>query len=192
MSQQELLISVVEVLRQVGAEFMLTGSFASSLQGEPRSTHDIDFVVELTAAQVGPLLKQFPNDRFYLSETAVREAIKNRRMFNLLELESGYKVDFWLLTDSPFDRSRFARRVADEIGGVTLGVSSPEDTILAKLRWAKAYGGSEKQFTDALSVFEIQGGTLDRDYLQHWVTQLELNKLWLELLSAAKDVEGRG
>ena len=29
-------------------------------------------------------------------------------MFNLLALTEGDKVDFWILTEEPFDRSRFA------------------------------------------------------------------------------------
>lgn len=45
MSQQELLKKVIQVLDDVGIQYMLTGSVVSSLQGEPRSTHDIDMEV---------------------------------------------------------------------------------------------------------------------------------------------------
>ena len=45
MSQQKLLKLVVETLDSAGIEYMLTGSVVSSLQGKPRSTHDIDIVV---------------------------------------------------------------------------------------------------------------------------------------------------
>lgn len=83
-----------------------------------------------------------------------------------------YMVDFWLLTDQPFDRSRFPRRYAEDLLGMRVMVSSPEDTILAKLRWAKLSGGSEKQFTDALRVYEVQFGKLDLGYLRDWAKRL--------------------
>ena len=50
MSQQELLRLVVRSLDDLDVEYMLTGSIVSSLQGEPRSTHDIDLVVAIEPA----------------------------------------------------------------------------------------------------------------------------------------------
>jgi hypothetical protein len=134
----------------------VTGSVASSLQGEPRSTHDIDLVVAIESADVEKLVKAFPPPGFYLDEGSIMDAINSQGMFNLIEINSGDKVDFWLLTNEPFDRSRFARKYAEEVVGMRINVSSPEDTILAKLRWAKLCGGSEKQCTDALRVYEVQ------------------------------------
>lgn len=160
---------------------MLTGSVVSSLQGEPRASHDIDLVVQLDRSHVERLTSAFPAPKFYLSESAVQEAIDQAGMFNLLEMGEGDKVDFWLLTDEPFDRSRFSRRVVEEIVGVRVNVSSPEDTILAKLRWAELSGGSEKQFLDALRIFELQQGSLDLEYLAQWAETLDINSLWLRL-----------
>jgi len=65
-------------------------------------------------------------------------------------------------------------------------VSTPEDTILVKLRWAKLSGGSEKQFIDALRVYEVQYGNLDLNYLDHWVKKLEIEPLWKQLLDEAE------
>jgi hypothetical protein len=65
-------------------------------------------------------------------------------------------------------------------------VSSPEDTILAKLRWAKLSGGSEKQFTDALRVYEVQFGKLDLEYLDRWVKKLDVQSLWKQLKEEAE------
>lgn len=180
------MIRVVRVLDDLGIDYMVTGSFASSMQGEPRLTHDIDLVVALSEDGGGKLLSAFPSSDYYLSEQAIQEAVRHRRMFNLLELATGDKVDFWILTDEPFDASRFARRRSEDLAGVVLKVSTPEDTILAKLHWAKASGGSEKQFTDALRVFEIQHPLLDLDYLETWTRQLNVTSLWQRLKSEAE------
>lgn len=172
MSQQELLKKVVGTLDRVEIEYMLTGSFASSLQGEPRSTHDMDLVVAIQPKAVKELVRNFPPSEYHLDEESIIDAINNNGMFNLIQVDTGDKVDFWILTDEPFDRSRFARRYIEEVMGIHIMVSSPEDTILAKLKWAKLSGGSEKQFTDALRIFEVQFKKLNVDYLQSWAKEL--------------------
>jgi hypothetical protein len=186
MSQQELLKHVVHVLAGGGIQYMLTGSLVSSYQGEPRSTHDIDLVVQLPPSAVGLLMVSFQPPDYYLSRAAIDDAIRERSMFNLLSVTSGEKVDFWMMTDEPFDRSRFARRRVERILGLDLYISTPEDTILAKLRWAKMSGGSEKQFTDALRVYEVQADALDLDYLNHWASELAIVELWTQIQADAR------
>lgn len=107
MSQQELLKRVIQALDQVGIQYMITGSVASSLQGEPRSTHDIDIVITIKESKVHELVKAFPPGDFYLDEHSILEAINRQSMFNLIDLKGGDKVDFWILTSEPFDQSRF-------------------------------------------------------------------------------------
>jgi hypothetical protein len=189
MSQQELLTKVVKTLDAAGIEYMLTGSVVSSLQGEPRSTHDIDLVVDLALSQVAPLLAAFSAPDYYLSEASVNEAIRRRSMFNLLSVSDGDKVDFWMLKSEPFDKSRFARRQIEDVQGVKINISTPEDTILAKLQWAQASGGSEKQFNDALRVYELQHATFDPEYLDFWSRELAVTSLWERLKSAAEPLQ---
>ena len=165
---------------------MITGSVASSLQGQPRSTHDIDMVIAVQRSKAHDLAEAFPSLDFYLDEHSILDAIGRQSMFNLIDLETGDKVDFWILTDEAFDRSRFSRKVTEKFMGTEIQVSSPEDTILAKLRWAKLCGGSEKQFVDALRVYEVQYGKLDVDYLEHWVKQLNIQSLWKRLMDEAE------
>jgi hypothetical protein len=186
MSQQELLGKVVQVLEITGVEYMITGSVASSLQGEPRSTHDIDLIINLQEVAAAKLAQAFPPPDFYLDEEAILEAINQGSMFNLIDITTGDKVDFWILTNEPFDQSRFSRRYIESLMGLNLQISTPEDTILAKLRWAKLAGGSEKQFTDALRVYEVQFGKLDLDYLKQWVKKLKVEALWKRLTDEAE------
>ena len=177
MSQPELLKLVVRQLEAAGIDYMITGSVASSLQGEPRATLDIDVVVAIraaAAAAAASLKAAFPEPNFSLDETAVRDAIVERGMFNLIDAREGDKVDFWLLTEDGFDRARFERRYVERFEDARLMVSRPEDTILMKLRWAAMLGGSEKQFVDALRVYEVQHGRLDEAYLDRWAATLNV------------------
>jgi hypothetical protein len=188
MSQQELLKHVVEVLSHLGIEYLVSGSLVSSLQGEPRATHDIDIVVALKHAHVKILPKAFPPPEYYLDEHSVVSALETAGMFNLIAVKTGDKVDFWILTDRPFDRSRFARRYTEKVMGTEIDVSSPEDTILMKLSWAHESGGSEKHFNDALRVYEVQYGQLDLEYLDEWAGRLGIDPLYKRMLQEAEPI----
>lgn len=190
MPQQELLKRVVEALEAAGAEYMLVGSHASSLQGEPRLTHDIDLVVAMSPDAATKLAAAFPLPEFYLDEVAVRQAIQKRDHFNLLDNDEGDKVDFWVLKDDPYARESFERRRPATYLGLRVYVMSPEDTILSKLRWAELSGGSEKQFTDALRVYEVQFGQLDLAYIDRWSDRLNVSALWNRLRAEARPEEG--
>jgi hypothetical protein len=190
MPQSELLKKVVAALETANTPYMLTGSYASSLQGEPRLTHDTDIVVSLSNAGARALLEEFHSPDYYLDELVVYDAIKERGQFNLLEISSGDKVDFWLLTDEAFDQSRFDRRSVEEFEGLQLFVSRPEDTILMKLRWAKLSGGSQKQMRDARSVLELQMPNLDLAYINRWAHTLDVEDLWDQIRGGASG--GRG
>jgi hypothetical protein len=148
----------VEVLDGAGIDYMITGSLASSLQGEPRATHDIDLVIQITLQQLPELVSE------------------------------GDKVDFWLLTDEPFDQMRFSRKYVEDVLGMRLKVSSPEDTILQKLKWAMLSGGGEKAFVDALRVYEVQQGTLDLSYMEVWAGRIGIHELWARLKAEAEPI----
>ena len=107
-------------------------------------------------------------------------------MFNLTDVVEGDKVDFWILTNQAFDQSRFAPKYTEDVLDMRLKVSSPEDTILAKLQWAVKSGGSEKQFIDALRIFEVQHGSLELDYLNRWVVALGIEEMWKRLQDEAE------
>jgi hypothetical protein len=183
MSQQALLTRIVEALDGTGIPYMLTGSLASSLQGEPRASHDIDLVIDIAPDDVARVARALSAPGIYLDEHAVRDAARRRTMFNLIDSSSGDKADFWLLTDDSYDRERFARRVRVEALGLDLSVSTPEDTILMKLRWSARAGGSEKQVNDAFGVYGFQGDALDEVYLDKWAESLGVSAALAEIRS---------
>lgn len=121
MSQQELLIAVVRCLDTAKVDYMMTGSLASSLFGEPRATHDFDVVVafrEDRLAELHALLAQLDG---YVDPESMRRAIKNGTMFNFIDHATGLKVDFWILGREPYEESCFARRRAPRFRSPTAG-----------------------------------------------------------------------
>jgi hypothetical protein len=189
MSQQELLRKVIQTLDSAKIDYMITGSVVSSLQGEPRATHDIDVVVAIQSGSIPRLLGAFPSPDYYLDADDLREAVRTGHMVNLIDTQGGDKVDFWPLTNDAFDQSRFQRRYTEDFFGLQMKVTRAEDTILMKLRWAKQSGGSEKQFIDALRVYEVQFKNLDLVYINRWAKEMAIESDWARLQKEAQVIE---
>ena len=188
MLQPKLLTTVLSLLNDNNIDYMVTGSLVSSIQGEPRATHDVDILVNIGHSAIPFLIEAFTPPNYYISETAIDDAIRHKSMFNLLDTTEGDKVDFWILTDNPFDQSRFARKYEEKMLGLSMKISRPEDTILMKLHWANLSGGSDKHFTDALRVYEVQFEILDIGYIESWVEFLHVKDLWEKLKQESQPI----
>src|SRR5205823_6231954 len=134
MTERELLVDCLRRLNRTGVIYYLTGSMASNYWGIPRSTHDLDFVVQLPISSVPLILQEFRGD-FYLEETAVRAVYGPPFQFNAIDTRSALKVDFWLARPEPFDQEMLRRRQRVTLFGELAWISSAEDVLLHKLFW---------------------------------------------------------
>jgi hypothetical protein len=174
----------LEVLKEVARRldrnriaYMITGSTAANFYAVPRMTRDIDIVVELSPGDVGKFILAFERDH-YLEPETVREAVKNRGMFNLIHDRYIVKVDFVVRKDTPYRRREFARRKKVSIDARKVYVVAPEDLILSKLTWAKD-SRSEVQLRDVQNLLQSVK-KLDRRYLARWAKQLGVESLYRE------------
>ena len=181
MSQLELLKKTLSVLDAHNIEYMLVGSFVSSLYGEPRSTQDIDMIVSISRNHIANLIREFPPPKYYLDEELIQLAIENEKMFNLLDTEEGDKIDFYIQKKESYEIEKFQRRIKKSFLGMQVYFLSPEDLILSKLVWSKKSGYSEKQFHDVKGVLRVQMANLDYPYLERKVIELKLEELWERL-----------
>jgi hypothetical protein len=85
---------VANILESIGISYLVGGSVASGIWGEMRYTQDIDIVADIPENQIQTLLDAF-SPRFYLSEIAIQDAIKNGQSFNLIDNETGWKIDIF-------------------------------------------------------------------------------------------------
>jgi hypothetical protein len=177
---------LVDLLDTAGVPYMVAGSFASTYHGVPRTTHDIDLVVEPSFSSLKRLLALLPEDAYYVSQDAARDALRRRGQFNVIDLESGWKVDLIVRKEREFSRTEFERRARGQVQGVEMFVASAEDTILTKLEWAKA-SESERQLRDVAGVIAVAGDHLDGEYVDRWVERLGLQRQWSEALAMAED-----
>jgi hypothetical protein len=177
MSQEEFFATVVQTLNRLNISYMLTGSVASSFYGEPRSTHDVHFVVVVLPSDAKEFAESFDQTRYYLPEEAVQEAITHGTPFNLIDSHTGLKADFWPLKSDPYHQTCFDRRKKQSIFGNETFVATPEDLILTKLEWCKLAGESQVQFRDALGIYEVQKEKLDSEYIRKWSAHLGIKDL---------------
>ncbi len=181
MTESELLADCLRRLNRVGVVYYLTGSMASNYWGVPRTTHDLDFVVQLPTSAVPRVVEQFGGE-FYIEESAVRAAYRSPHQFNAIDTRSGLKVDFWLPGPEPFDRETLRRRVNVTLLGEPAWICTAEDVILHKLLWNRI-SPSDRQIGDAAGVVAVQADDLDRSYLRAWARELGLTDELERILS---------
>ena len=181
MTEQELLADCLRRLNRVGVTYYLTGSMASNYWGIPRTTHDLDFVVQLPPSAVPAIVQAFSGD-YYIDEAAVRAAYQPPHQFNAIDNRSALKVDFWLPKPAPFDQEMLRRRVQVTLFGEPAWIATAEDVILHKLVWNRI-SPSDRQLGDAAGIMAVQADALDKNYMRHWAQELKLTSELERLLS---------
>lgn len=172
-----LLRQLVEALTQFGIPHMVVGSFASSVHGEPRMTRDLDLVIDPSRDQLDRFLALLPPEHYYVDPDVARDALARRSMFNIIDMDTGWKVDLIIRKPRAFSIEELGRREHANLVGVSVDVATAEDTIIAKLEWSKA-GGSERQLEDVAAIVRVRGAHLDLSYIERWVDELELREQW--------------
>jgi hypothetical protein len=173
-------LQVTKVLDELKVAYAIGGSLASAVHGVLRATLDADIVADLRHAHAQPLVRALGNT-FYADLDAIEEAIHRRATFNLLHLETMFKVDIFVAKLRAFDRAQLARRQLQQVSDEPeryIYVASPEDIILAKLEWYRLGGQvSDRQWQDILGVIRVQGDRLDQDYLRQMAIGLDVTDL---------------
>jgi hypothetical protein len=179
---------VIEALEGLGVPYLIGGSLASAVHGVARATVDTDLVVDLRLEHAEQLAQAL-SGAFYVDAESIRDAIRHRSSFNVIHLETMFKVDVFVRKQRPFDQAQFERRMAQVVATDperTAYVASPEDTVLTKLEWYRMGGEvSDRQWRDVLGVLKVQGERLDLEYLRRWATALGVADLLEQALVQA-------
>jgi hypothetical protein len=182
-------LSVIEVFEKLNIPYLIGGSLASALYGTARSTLDTDLVADLRPEQVSALVRMLHQD-FYIDQGMILDAIQHQSSFNVIHLETAFKVDVFVIKSRRFDQEQFQRRRLEVVINVPerkAFVATAEDIVLAKLEWFRMGGEvSDQQWRDILGVLKVQAGRLDLDYLQNWAAELGVLDLLARALKDSK------
>ena len=135
MGPYDLLRDAAIALDRIGVQYLVTGSMATTMFGDPRFTNDVDIVVDLKESDLNDFLGVFPMPDFYVSEEAARVAIRTKGQFNILHPDSGLKIDVIIPDNTAFNRSRLSRGFRANSSGYETMFASLEDVILKKLEY---------------------------------------------------------
>lgn len=181
---------VAEVLEARRVRYLVGGSLASAVSGEPRSTLDVDLVVELTESDVEPLVTAL-GDRFHADADSLRRAVRERSSANVIHYATSTKVDLFIAGGSSLDKKQMDRRQRVQVSTDPerwLYVYTPEDILLQKLRWYRLGNEiSDRQWRDILGVILVQGDRLDQAYLHDNADDFGVSELLQRALREARD-----
>ncbi|MBM4335324.1 MAG: nucleotidyltransferase family protein [Deltaproteobacteria bacterium] len=182
MPEADLIELFAKPLAELGIPYLITGSVAATLYGEPRATHDIDLVVTLRSQDAGRIERAFPASRFYVppEEVIELEARRSERgHFNIIHTESGLKADVFLAGRDALHAWAFENARSYAISGFRASVAPPEYVIVRKLEFYRE-GRSEKHLRDIRSMLAVSGAELDREALLDWIRRRNLGAEWAE------------
>ncbi|MFT3713149.1 MAG: hypothetical protein QM817_36300 [Archangium sp.] len=187
MTPLEVAIAVARAFERAGIEYFLGGSMATSFQGQPRLTNDLDFVVLLRAPQIATLKTELGAE-FDVDEEALAEAVRRKGSWNIFHVPTVTRIDLFVVKDTEYDAEEFVRRQAWEVlPGQRVMLKAPEDSVLRKLLWFQAGGESNsQQFRDVVEVLRVQGERLNVAYLDAWARKLGIAALLARAREAAQ------
>jgi hypothetical protein len=167
-------------INRLPIRYMVTGSTASAIYGEPRFTHDMDLVIEMANKDINTFRAAFPVPMFYCPpEDVVRHELsrETRGHFNIIQMESGLKADVYLAGKDAFHRWGIEHSEVFEIHGISVRLAPREYVIISKLEFYKE-GGSEKHLDDIRGILRISGERIDTRFLTEKIRLLGLESEW--------------
>ena len=187
LNETQVIALVAQRLTELKIPYFVGGGVASIVHGEERFTKDADIVIRIFPFHIPQFVKAFEAD-FVVSADAVQDALEQRYAFNIIHIETAYKIDLYPITDEDeMEITALARRLQIDIGAGEIWLASAEDVILAKLKWFRKGGElSEKQWRDVLGILKVQGTNLDFTYLEPMAARFHLT----DLLVRARDDAG--
>lgn len=185
MEQSELLRHAVDAMDRLAVKYLVVGSFASIAYGEARFTQDIDIVAAFEQRHVPDLLAAFPSPEFYLSESAVRDAIRTSFQFNVIHPASGNKIDFMRPRSDAWAKAQRSRaRPIRLLPDREVMPAAPEDVIIGKL-WYYSEGGGDRHLRDIAGILRVTGAGVDRGEVEHWAKELGYLEIWRQIVDVA-------
>lgn len=179
LAEIEILIQIAKVLNELKIPYYIAGGYAVSVWGRPRFTADLDLIIKMSPSQTGDFAKRmadlFPTG--YVDKEQIDSALRNVSEFNIIDPETGLKIDFFIAKKSDFEEACFKRANPKNVG-YKVRFIAPEDLIISKLIWYKQ-SSSTRHLEDIKSI--LANSKIDKRYLNLWIKKLGLEKEYLEL-----------
>ncbi len=180
--------AMAEALEALEISYAVGGSVASSVHGEPRSSFDVDILVDLDERRVDALAAALETE-FFFDRDYARSACRNRSSFQVLHRKLFIKVDLFVCGSGVLDREQLERRVSKSFPNQRarpISVTAAENIVLRKLDWFRIGDEvSDRQWRDVLGVLKVRAKELDLAYLSRTAERTGLAELLARALREA-------
>ena len=183
MLEPDLIELCARPLERLHIRYLISGSVAAMLYGEPRVTNDIDFVVFLRQNDIEQLPQAYPSPEFYLppeNVIAAEVARKEKGQFNVIHPGSGLKADFYTANRDELDGWAFRNVRQYNFENVVVRLAPPEYVIVRKLEYYRE-GGSDKHLRDIGAMLAVSGDMINRAELDEWIRRQKLETEWKKI-----------
>lgn len=180
MQEVELFKVFLEPINRTAINYMVTGSVASMVYGQPRMTHDIDLVISLHPEQISDVIKQFPSTYFYcpsMDTIKIESSRESRGHFNLIHHKTGLKADIYLTGKDKLQKWAMSNRVAITLFNIPIWLAPIEYVIVLKLQYYKE-GSSSKHLSDIKNMLVMSADRIQTQKLDELITEFGLSAQW--------------
>ena len=178
---------VIEALEVVGVDYLIGGAVAAWAWGEPRSTLDLDLVVNIPVESVSLLSQELAKRDMLVPADIIMDAIIEDRSdlsINAIHMYSGFKADLYpLRPNDELRRSALERRIQIDFGppiGMVY-VHSPEDLVVYKVLYF-SISQQTKHLRDIAAILKSVGDEIDYTYIETWVERKGLGPIWRQII----------
>ncbi len=141
---EQILDIVCEFLNKNSIDYVIVGGFAVLFYGNPRTTMDIDYVIQLEDENIPLLIKFLKENDFHADEYDMHAALKEKSHCTVEDKETMFRLDIKGVYTEMDERALRNKRMI-EFNDIPIWIASPEDTIVNKLVFAR-----EQDIKDAL------------------------------------------
>ncbi len=178
----EVAVLAARHLERLGIPYVVVGSVASAVHGEPRATLDVDITLRMGPGDVAALSSALAAE-FHVDPAALQDSVRSGLPSNAIHRTTHVKLDLYVRRNEGIhaEELRRAQRVRlTGAEGSEANVASAEDTVLQKLLWYRKGGEvSDRQWRDVLGVLKTRGPGLERAYLDEWAPRLGVLDLYV-------------
>ena len=177
----EVLRTVCSYLNERGIDYAVVGGVAVMYHGVPRTTVDIDILLDIGNEEIVPFSDFLISEGFDASPDNIRTAMAEQSHSTAFYRSSLLRLDIQGI-NTKFDRMTLDRGITVELFSTRIVIGSTEDTIVNKILFQ-----GEQDLRDALGIFERNRGNLDLDYIESTCEMLGVLDRWKSFLAEYDD-----
>ena len=172
----EILQFLCSYLNQRGIEYAVVGGVAVMYHGVPRTTVDIDLIIQINDDEIPAFVEFLDSKAFDASAEDMRTAMRESSHSTVFYRGSLLRLDIQGV-NSQFDRMTLERAITIDLFNATIKIATAEDTLINKILFQ-----GEQDLRDALGILSRKKMHFDFAYIESTCKMLNILDKWKSFL----------